>query len=146
MALVVGSNSWATIAEADAYLTNRIGASNWFNLSDEPSSPGEESKETFLIMAYNILLYKGGYALSSTSTGTSVIYAQSEMAFQLYVNYKSFMDRAELQNAGLSSFKLSQWEEDYASNMIGDFTLPILVSNFLTGYRFTNVSSEITVE
>lgn len=146
MALVVGTNTWATIAQADEYLTTRMGSGKWFDLPESPANPGEESKETFLVMAFNILVNKGGFSLIPELTDTNVIYAQSEMAFQLFSDLETFEDGADIMNKGLKSFKLSQWQEEYFANSEGDFALPYMVENFLTEYRLDNVFVDITVD
>lgn len=146
MAIIVGTNSWVTIAEADAYLTARLGSQDWFTLSDSPASPGEESKETFLVMAYNLLVNKPGYCLTPGMTDENVKNAQSEFAFYLSQDYASFIENADGAARGISSFKLSKWSESYFRNWEGDYALPVFVNAFLDAYRLDNNLADISVD
>lgn len=112
MAVVVGTNSWVTIAEADAYLTARAGAKEWFALNEAPAAPGEDSKETFLVTAFNWLLFDGGFGLSSSLTDDYVKTAQIEAALFLLKYRISFEDRAAKIAGGVKRFKNSKWEEE----------------------------------
>jgi len=148
MALVVGENSWATVAEADDYLTDRVGTQEWFNLDETPSAAGEPSKETYLIMAYNYLLTKNGYCLDSTLTDENVKKAQIEFAFYFVDNFTEFEDDSNSLTKGAGSFNLSKWREQLNSeaNWNGDYPLPAFVSVFLTEYQCTNVTVNLDAD
>lgn len=146
MSLVVGTNTWATLAEADTYLTNKVGSTSWFSLEDTPATPGAESKESFMLMAYNLLLNKGGFCIYSGLTATNVKYAQIEMAYHMAISLKDFEDNANRLVKGVSKFTLSKWTEEYSASYGGDFSLPYIVSNYLQDYRMDSVIIDVTVE
>jgi hypothetical protein len=145
MALVVGSNSWQTVAEADLYLTDRLGAQNWFKLSDT-SGVGEPSKEVYLIMAFNLLVNHPGFNLNETMTDASVKKAQSELALYFVDNYFSFIQQSNLISQGLKSFTMSKWKQDFDTNWQGNYPLPVWVSSYLTKYGSANDTVFLEVE
>lgn len=126
MAVTVGLNSWVTIAEADAYLTSRAGAAEWFALDDSPVNPGEDSKETFLITAFYWLLDDPGFGLSAALTDDYVKRAQIEAALFLSKYREDFENREAKQAGGVERFKNSKWEED-----LGLVSKPQVVLNIL---------------
>jgi hypothetical protein len=134
MSIDIGVNSWATIAEADAYLTNKLDSQPWFALPDSAGA-GEESKELYLIMAFYTLVDKQGYYLAPGNTDEDLKKAQTELAFYFIDNYASFVDQADTMNKGVSSFKASKWEEDYFASNAGDFPLPYMVTKFISNYK-----------
>jgi len=146
MALVVGTNSWVTVAEADTYLTDRLGTQDWFTLDESPSAPGEPSKDTFLITAFNLLVNKGGYCLDPAMTDNRVKNSQSELAFYFVNNYNQFIADSDSISKGLKKFDLSEWSEEYFESWKGDFPLPASVSVFLTVYRSDNLITFLEVE
>lgn len=146
MALVIGENSWTTLTEADNYLTTRFGSQEWFNLSDTPANPGEASKETFLIMAFNALVDKPGYCLTPTLTDNSVKIAQTEMAFHFSDSYNEFTERSSSATSGVKDFKAVNWEEEYFKDWSGDFPLPPLVVAHLSVYMSDNLIVDLEVE
>jgi len=148
MALVVGENSWATVAEADAYLTDRVGTQEWFTLDEASANPGDPSKETYLIMAFNYLLTKNGYCLDKTLTDENVKKAQIEFAFYFVDNFTTYEDDNNSLTRGAKSFNLSKWREQLNSeaNWAGDYPLPAFVSTYLTGYQCSNVTVPLDPE
>lgn len=134
MSLVVGENSWCTIAEADEILKYKLGSEEWYELSDETSTPGEESKELFLRNSYDLLLNKVGYAMSPTITDAKVKKAQALFAFIIFDG--SFLDESQLNllSAGVSGMTLSKWRVSYFESWSGDFPLPYAVANLLSDY------------
>lgn len=140
MALVIGTDSWATLVEADAYLTNKVGTSEWFSLTDTPATPGAESKESFMIMAYNQLLTKVGYDIPSDSTDENVKKGQIEFAYYLLTSGDEYNQRVDLQSQGVTEFKLSKWSEKYSEESILNQPLPSIVANFLSDYIRYNMT------
>lgn len=149
MSIIVGTNSWVTIAEADTYLTTKVGSQEWFTLDDEPSDPGEESKESWLVSAYNYLINNCGYSIPSDSTDQNVKYAQIEFAYYLLRYSEEFEDRANSIAMGVTEFKASKWSEKYkggsSSSGEGYISLPPAVRNYLCAYDGLNqtVATEI---
>ena len=146
MALVVGTNSWVTLVEADAYLTNKVGTQDWFSLTDTPTNPGDASKESFLITAFNYLITKAGYVIPSDSTDANVQAAQTEFAYYLFVYGAAYEDRINAQASGVTEFKLSKWSEKYSESSLLDQPLPSIVQNYLSEYYYLNITASITVE
>lgn len=143
MAIVVGTNSWVTIAEADTYLTNKNLATNWFALDDNPVNPGETSKESFLVEVFYRLLYNVNYSLTENVINTAVKNAQIEFAFFLLNNYKGYIKREALTASGVSSFTYSKWKES-----LSKIKTPWIVEGMLqkSGYSSSNFLEDITVE
>ena len=130
MGLTVGTNSWATIAEADTYLTNRIGAEDWFDLSDT-GDPGAVSKETLLITAFYRL--SASYNIEASETDTNLKNAQIEAAFFLMDNFVEFDERDKTLAAGVQKFRQSQWSEDYRDGFT-EVMFPGFILNFIKDY------------
>lgn len=143
MAIIIGTNSWATVAEADAYLTNKVGTSSWFALAETPTSPGDPSKESYLIMSYEYLLSNCGYSIPADSTDENVKKAQIEFAYYLLNNQEAFDERSEIIASGVKEFKASKWSEKYADNLNGEVMLPRVVQNYLKGYYLLNVTMRV---
>lgn len=146
MALVIVSNSWVTLVEADAYLTNKVGSKEWFSLDDTPTSPGDESKESFLITAFNYLITKAGYVIPADTTDSNVKAAQTEFAYYLYVYGAAYEDRINAQSSGVTEFKLSKWSEKYSEQSLLDQPLPSIIQNYLSSYYYLNITGTISVE
>ena len=146
MSIVIGVNSWATIAEADEYLTTKVGSGPWFGLIDSPASPGDPSKESYLIMAFETLVYKPGYNLAPDNTDDNLKKAQIELAYYFVGNYAQFVEQSDMANRGLSSFTLSKWSESFFNSWEGDFPLPYMVSKFIGSYRMDNTTVDVDPE
>jgi hypothetical protein len=122
MAIIVGTNSWVTIAEANDYIFWRYGASAWATLSDA-------DKEALLRTAYNLLRMQSGYTISPTSTAQEVKNAQCETAWFWYQHGEEWDKRSALYAGGVRSFSVMSWSESLAApdlppfikNMIKDF-------------------------
>lgn len=145
MALVIGSNSWVTLTEADDYLTNKVGSQEWFTLNDEPDSAGEESKESYLITAFNYLVTKAGYCIPKESTDSNVKAGQIEFAYYLFSQGSAYEDRINAQASGVTEFKLSKWSEKYSEQALLDQPLPSIVQNFLSEYYHMNLTGSINI-
>jgi hypothetical protein len=102
MALVVGTNSWVTVAEADAYLAEKFGADAWTSLANS-------IKEQCLITAYRWINSLSQYLISSVTDPLK--YAQIELAWYIYNYYDSHQEREALFAQGVEDFTLSKWKE-----------------------------------
>lgn len=143
MSLVVGTNSWELVSEADTYLTDRLNASDWFDLSDT-STPGNPSKEVYLITAFRELINYPGTSLTADLTDDSVKEAQTEMALWLI----KFNDDAERRKAlismGVTSFTASRdWKETLSEYGLPQQVYTILVKS---GYLIGSGGGIITFE
>lgn len=120
MALVVGANSWATVAEANDYLGDRIGATDWFELKNTPDNPGDSSsKESFLVSAYYWLTGSPDLSLPASLTATNVKNAQIEAALFLLEHYGSLNEHRALLNQGVTSFTFSKRSESLDKANLG---------------------------
>lgn len=135
MALVVGTNSYVTIVEADAFLTDRVEATDWFLLSDT-GSPGGASKSSYLISAYYWLLSSSTLDLPETSSDEVIKNAQIEAAFYLLNHYTALDARRAAQAQGLESFRLSKKTEKYISPSVSE--IPDYITGSLSGYVMGN--------
>ena len=135
MALVVGSNTWATVAEADAYLANRVTAGDWFLLDESPGNPGDESKESYLATAFYLLMGSTSVILSSSLTDSNVKSAQIEFAFYLLNNLISYEERDALQSQGVSKFSFSKRMEEFTGKGV---SLPSTIKGLLAAYTTGN--------
>ena len=135
MALVVGTNSWVTVVEADAYLSYRISAEDWFTLADTPATPGADAKDSMLISAYMwITAYR---SISATSTDDNVKNAQIEAALFLSEHYDEVNDRRAAIATGVREFKYSRRREFLDYRVAG---LPAYIQSMLRDYGTKNTT------
>jgi hypothetical protein len=126
MAVVVGTNSWATIAEADSYFGSRAGSTAWFELPDTPPTPGQDSKETFLATAFFWLLDYSGFALTAEASSSAVKRAQFEAALFLLQYREDYEARAAKIAGGVTQISMSKWSET-----LSEQTLPKRITTIL---------------
>ena len=139
MALVVGQNSWVTIAEGDTYLTDRIDSLDWFNLVDT-GNPGAMSKTVLLASSFHWLQGDPSVTLSSTLTDDNVKNAQIEGAlFLMKYSLELQAKRAFLSFGGMS-FRLSKRWETFS---LKGLTIPVHIIGLLTAYQVTNATVEL---
>ncbi len=138
MSLAVGSNSWVTTAEADTYLTDRIGAEAWFALSGA-GDPGAVSKEVLLVSAYTWLINNPQLELSASLTDVDVKAGQIEAALFLLEHYDALNERRAAIGTGVKSFGLSKRREI----LIQDLTLPLHIAGFFSQYGISNAVVEL---
>ncbi len=136
MALVVGQNSWASVAEANTYLTDRIYAEDWFNL-DSSGDPGMVTKESLLVSSFNWLLGNLSFSLSSALTDDNVKNAQIEGTLFLLNHYVELDERRAAKASGVTEFKISQRME----KLDGDIVVPSIISDLLSSYRQGNIAT-----
>ena len=139
MALVVGQNSWVTIAEGDTYLTDRIDASSWFDLGDT-GDPGAISKTVLLASSFHWLKGDSSLDLSSTLTDDNVKNAQIEGALFLMKYSLELQSKRAFLSFGGKSFRLSKrWE----SFDLKSFTIPEHIIGMLRNYVVGNTTVEL---
>jgi hypothetical protein len=137
MALTVGVNSWVTVAEADTYLADKWGASDWATLTNP-------QKESLLISAYRWIQSKMDYSISPASTSAAVKAAQIELAWYIYNYWAEHEKRDALYSQGVRNFKISKWAEKLEQSK-----LPTLVEDLLkdelenTGGYFPQFTREL---
>jgi hypothetical protein len=142
MSLVVGTNSWATVAEADTYLTDRINAVDWFSTSPT-AAPGAVSKESLLVSAFYWLTGAPELSLSVTLTDTNVKNAQIEAALFLLEHYDELNERRAAMFTGVESWKLSKKSENYN---IDQLQIPSYIIGMLRDYAIMNTTVDLKGE
>jgi len=139
MALVVGQNSWVTLIESDAYLTDRISAEKWFELNDSGVA-GEVSKSSLLISAFYWLINAPQLELFPNLTNDSVKNAQIEAALFLFEHYVALNQRRAAMSTGVESFKLSTKSEKLN---IAKLQIPDYIIGSLGAYGVENTFAEL---
>lgn len=119
IAIIVGTNSWVTLAEANLYLQNKLGADDWSTLSDS-------TKEQCLITAFWLIYTWPEVSIPKNSTDEKVKIAQIELAWWLYNHYSEWRERGALIAGGVKSFAISKWRET-----LNKQSLPLEVQNLL---------------
>lgn len=143
MAIIVGESTWATVAEADEYLTLKIGTQEWFNLR-EAATKGLASKETYLATAFQEILSAEGFTVLDSDTSDNLKSAQIELAFYLLENYAAYTADKRDAAHGVTSKKVSKWSESYAN---GNYSaLPPNVVRFLSLYSSGNTLLNLSVD
>ncbi len=140
MALVVGQNSWVTVTEGNTYLTDRIDASNWFDLGDT-GDPGAASKTTLLVSSFHWLMGAPSLDLSATLTGDNVKNAQIEGALFLLKYSKELEAKRAFLSFGGRTFRLSKRWESFDLNAL---TIPIHIIGMLQEYEGINRTVELS--
>jgi len=135
MALAVGTNSWATRTEIDAYLNDKPKSTDWFALDDTPSAPGEEAKDSYIVSAFYWLSAKT--TIPNNATSDSVKNAQAEAALYLY-RYSTDIEKREAAiNSGVKSFDYQEVSEtlDYRQIGIPEYILG-MIAEYSSGNSF----------
>jgi hypothetical protein len=134
MSLTVGQNSWVTIAEADTYLTERIGAESWFDKADT-DDPGLTTKSSLLVTAFQWLMASPQLELSAGLTDSLVKNAQIESALFLMEHYNALNERRAAMSTGVTEFQLSKKMERLD---ISKLTIPPHIIGLLGAYCIEN--------
>lgn len=104
MAIVIGTNSWLTLAEAETYFSNRIGSGPWSALT-------AGDKEKYLISAFYWVYYDPAFTAPSTADDDAVKFGQCEAALFLIVYADEYGKRDALISFGVKEFDYSKWRE-----------------------------------
>lgn len=123
--IIVGTNSWLTLAEAETYFESRINADSWNNL------PSNDEKSKYLISAYNWLFYDPAFLAPASATQQAVKNGQCEAALFL-IDYATEWDKRDaLIASGVKEFQYSKWEEK-----LGEVKKPNTVINYFSAVGF----------
>lgn len=120
--IIVGVNSWLTIAQADAYFEAKYGAAAWATLS-------LLVRTQLLITACRWLRQQASLSIALSDTSQVVKDAQCEAAWFLYSYQASYEKRRALYSSGVKSFRVLDWSES-----LGEVTFPPFLSDMLTDY------------
>jgi len=140
MALVVGTNSWATVAEADSYLEDKINTEQWFALNDESTPSGSVSKSTLLTSAFWWLMGAPQLSLSASLSSDDVKHAQIEAAFFLFEHYDALNERRAAIFTGVENFDLSRRSERFK---IDQLKIPDHIMGILSSYGVENTTAQL---
>lgn len=122
--IVVGTNSWTTLAEANTYFATRINNSRWEKLSSN-------DRKIFLISAFEQLDNDPAIIAPKTTTEAAVKKGQAEFAFFL-IKYADDRERRDaLISSGVKDFQYSKWQEE-----LTEVVLPTIVRNFFSSVGF----------
>ncbi len=120
--VVVGTNSWASVAEADAYFGAKYGAAAWAALS-------LMEKTQLLISACRWLMQQTSLALSLSDASSTLKDAQCETAWFL-LNWQTDYDkRRALISSGVRSYRVLDFSES-----LTEVTFPKYLSDMLVDY------------
>lgn len=127
MAITPGDNTWATVSEADAILSQQVGSADWFALpTAEDPAEGGESKEAYLVTAYRWL--KGTYGLAASASASDALKEAQSLAANWLITYREdYQERESLIASGVEEFKWSRWEEKLGSVSPPRFIVDILI-------------------
>ncbi len=123
MAIVVGTNSWVTEAEANTYFSDRIKASDYWTDAASDNAPA-------LITAYK-WLNAGRYTFPTTAT-QPIKDAQCEMAFFLLQHQPDLDLRMGLQAQGV--IVAGVVKERYKDDDTVEMPIPPIVQELLAAY------------
>ena len=126
MALVVGTNSWVTLVEADAYFADHPKSSPW-DVLDDPT------KEQYLILSFNWIVNDPAFTAVPSTVDQNVKNGQCEGALFLINYYDDYTKRDALIATGVQSFTYSKWSET-----LGEVSKPQWVVYFFDGAGFFN--------
>ena len=132
--IIVGVNSWVTLAEADAFIEGQFGSS-WSALTIT-------QRQQCLITAFWWLYNSSQYNITKTSTNENVKNAQMLLADWIGEFFEDWKERNALWSSGVKSFSLSKWRETLQKTEIPENIKDILFT-FATGEHFFNISRTI---
>ena len=133
LSIIPGTNSWVTLAEADAYFEAK------YNASDIWAAFTDTVKKQLLISAYNWINQQSIFSISPSSTAEAVKIAQCEAAWYLYSFGTEDEKRRALIGQGVTSFDLSNWSETLSKYQFPSFLSDMLDDFFVGkgGYKVT---------
>ena len=145
MSLIVGTNSWVSVAQADAYLTDVPEATDWFNLVEDPIEAGGEAKTSYLILSFRTLVtHPDLNGLSASTTDEKVNDAQIELALYLLRYREDFEQRSMLMSSGVQEFDMGEWSEKFKDS--GGSLSTSILSLLSTYVTYGNVSVQLRPE
>lgn len=119
MGIIVGTNSWVTLAEADSYMDGKFDNDGWTSLSSS-------NREKALITAFYWILDCGRYNVSASTVSDKLDRAQIELAWYVARFYADHQKHAALNAQGVQSFSISKWAET-----LKDAKMPAVVDGLL---------------
>ncbi len=142
MALTIGANSWASVAEADTFLADRIDAEAWFLLAASGAA-GVRTKESLLVSAFHWLTGSPQLSMPGSSTDDNVKNAQIEAAWFLQEYYEEMKDRRAALATGVESLRMSRRTENLSIRNLG---IPGYILGMLASYQVSNTTATLKGE
>lgn len=136
--VVVGVNSWVTIAQADDYFAAKYGADAWATLT-------VLQKTQLLLSAVRWILSQNTFDIAMTSTAALVKYAQCEAAWFIYRWFGEYEKRRALISSGVKSFTIL----DFSESLSDAVQFPAFLSDILADYstvassQFVNIHRDV---
>lgn len=132
--IIINSNSWITLAEANNYIEAIPNSSSWTALTDTV-------KKQYIITAYRKIIYSSELSISTVTQ--RIKDAQAQFAYWLSKYMNEWEKRQALYASGVRSFDLPGWAE-----RLEKATLPYEIQNMLAdnlsgGVHFGNVSRDL---
>ena len=121
--IVVGTNSWITLAEANLYMDDRFNASVW-------DAANDSNKSKSIVTAFKWIYNSQKFNIPLTATAQIVKDAQIELSNYILVNFEEFEKRRALQSQGIDNFKVMKWSEKF----IKEADIPKFINDMLTDY------------
>lgn len=120
--VVVGVNSWCSIAEADAYFEAKYSAGDWAALT-------LTQKAQLLITAFKWIRQQSMFSIDASSTAEVVKHAQLETAWFVFKWFDEYEKRRALTSSGVKS-----WKALDASETLEAVTFPAFITDMLSDY------------
>ncbi len=117
MPLVIGTNTWISVSDADGYFTYKYNADAWSTFSNS-------TKEKLLVSAYRWI--NSLYAISIATVTQKLKDAQCETAWYLYKFQPEHEKRAALYNQGVTSFEIIDFSEDLKGAQFPDYIFEMI--------------------
>jgi hypothetical protein len=141
MSIVVGTDSWISLADADTFFNSHIGSSAWEALSDA-------DKEKYLKTAYRWIYYDSAFSVPATSTETAVKYGQCEAALFLINYYSEYDKRDALSAMGVKSFDYGKRSEELTevqkpASVINYFSSVAMYTGGVSLFEVTNSETDV---
>jgi hypothetical protein len=131
--LVVGTNTFVTLAEANNYLEEKFGADDWVTL-------GDEQKKQCLVTSFRWIVRLG---VDPSSTATNVKHAQIELAWWIYNRYDEYQHREALYAGGVREFSVLKWSETLENPDVPQFIKDIIGDLIGVGGYFPEFDREL---
>lgn len=116
MSLVVGTNSWVTVAEADTYFTLHIDGAKWTALTTD-------DKNKYLVTAYRWIFNNPGINVSATNSTQKVKDGQCQASLFLINYYDEYTKRDALIASGVKDFTYGKRREALSEIKMPSFLL-----------------------
>ena len=130
--IVVGTNSWITLAEANAYIEEIPGSSDWTALTNTV-------KSQYIITSYRKIYF----AFNIGAVTDKLKYAQAKFAYWLSQYMTEWEKRQALYASGVRSFSLPGWSETLEAADIPEDIKNILSDSLKKGAYFGNVTRDL---